>query len=48
MLSEARPFLQREPRYPLVPGSMIVLAVLAVNLIGDGLVDALNPRRSQR
>ena len=48
MLSEARPFLQREPWYPLVPGSVIVLAVLAVNLIGDGLVDALNPRHSRR
>ncbi|RQS62614.1 ABC transporter permease [Burkholderia sp. Bp8963] len=31
-----------------IPGAAIVLAVLALNLLGDGLNDALNPRLRQR
>ncbi|MCA0918785.1 ABC transporter permease [Pseudooceanicola nanhaiensis] len=31
-----------------IPGVMIVLAVLAINLVGEGLNDALNPRMRQR
>jgi ABC-type dipeptide/oligopeptide/nickel transport system permease subunit len=31
-----------------VPGTVIVLVVLAANLVGDGLLDALNPKRRAR
>jgi peptide/nickel transport system permease protein len=27
-----------------IPGGMILLTVLAINLVGEGLNDALNPR----
>jgi peptide/nickel transport system permease protein len=32
----------------LVPGIMLVLAVLSVNVFGDGLRDALDPRAKIR
>jgi peptide/nickel transport system permease protein len=32
----------------LAPGIMLVLAVLSINIFGDGLVDALNPRAKVR
>jgi peptide/nickel transport system permease protein len=31
-----------------LPGVAIVVAVLALNLLGDGLNDALDPRRERR
>jgi peptide/nickel transport system permease protein len=31
--------------YMLFPGLALLLTVLAFNLVGDGLQDALNPRR---
>ena len=31
-----------------IPGAMIVVTVLAINLVGEGLNDALNPRLKQR
>lgn len=45
MLAEARPYITRNLWYPMVPGTVIVLVVLAINVIGDGLLDAINPRR---
>lgn len=36
------------PHLALAPGFMIVLTVLALNLFGDGLRDALNPRAKVR
>ena len=36
------------PHLALAPGMMIVLTVLALNLFGDGLRDALNPRAKVR
>ncbi len=44
MLSEAREFMRRFPYLVVSPGVSIVLAVLSLNLIGDGLRDALDPR----
>jgi peptide/nickel transport system permease protein len=32
----------------LIPGIMLVLAVLSVNIFGDGLRDALDPRAKVR
>ncbi len=31
-----------------IPGVAILLTVLAINLVGDGLNDVLDPRRLQR
>jgi len=47
MLSEAREFIQYAPYTLFVPGIAIVLIVLAYNLIGDGLRDALDPKLKQ-
>lgn len=44
MLSQARPFFQSNPHLMIVPGLAITLTVLAFNLVGDGLRDALDPR----
>ncbi len=44
MLSYGRSFFQQHPQMVLFPGLAIFLAVLSMNLIGDGLRDALDPR----
>jgi peptide/nickel transport system permease protein len=46
-LSDARPHILRFPHMAIVPGIMITLTVLAFNLIGDGLRDALDPRQKE-
>jgi len=45
MLNTAKNFLDQAPWMALWPGIAIFLAVLAFNLLGDGLRDALDPRR---
>jgi peptide/nickel transport system permease protein len=47
MLFEAKDYLQLTPHEALIPGTAIFLTVLAINYIGDGLRDALDPRKSQ-
>jgi peptide/nickel transport system permease protein len=44
MLTDGRQFLQIAPHVAFFPGLAIVVTVLAVNLLGDGLRDALDPR----
>jgi dipeptide transport system permease protein len=44
MLSSAREFLQRAPWVVTLPGLAILITVVAINLFGDGLRDALDPR----
>ncbi|HEX3724121.1 MAG TPA: ABC transporter permease [Nitrolancea sp.] len=44
MLASARGYVQIYPHIAIAPGVMIGLTVLAFNLIGDGLRDALDPR----
>jgi peptide/nickel transport system permease protein len=44
MLNEAQQFLNQAPWLALFPGIAIFLCVLALNLVGDGLRDALDPR----
>ncbi len=44
MLSAGRTYFQNYPHMVLFPGIAIFLAVLSMNLIGDGLRDALDPR----
>lgn len=44
MLNEGRAYLRVAPWVTTVPGLAIMLAVLSVNMFGDGLRDALDPR----
>lgn len=44
MLSEAREFMLNQPYMLLIPGGAIALCALSLNLVGDGLRDALDPR----
>jgi peptide/nickel transport system permease protein len=44
MLAESQTMIAIAPRLALVPGLAIVLAVLGLNLLGDGLRDLLDPR----
>ncbi|MDP8924947.1 MAG: ABC transporter permease [Chloroflexota bacterium] len=46
LLFDAQNFLTLAPTLALFPGLMIFLAVLSINFIGDGLRDALDPRRT--
>ena len=48
ILNEGKEFLALAPWVSLFPGAAIVLAVLAFNIIGDGLRDALDPRTEVR
>lgn len=44
MLSDGRQFIRSEPWMCVFPGIAIMLTVLALNLMGDGLRDALDPK----
>lgn len=48
MLSDAQTFMARQPTLAIFPGLAIALAVLAFNLLGDGLRDLLDPRLRER
>lgn len=43
MLSEAREFMRRAPHLLVFPAAAIVFCACSVNLVGDGLRDALDP-----
>ncbi|MBN8900917.1 MAG: ABC transporter permease, partial [Rhodospirillales bacterium] len=45
MLNAAQRFLSQAPWLAIFPGLAIFLVVLSFNLVGDGLRDALDPRR---
>lgn len=44
MLAESREYMRYAPYLVIIPGMTIVLSALSLNLIGDGLRDALDPR----
>jgi peptide/nickel transport system permease protein len=44
MLGEARAYLASAPWTMLAPGAALMLAVLGLNLVGDGIRDLLDPR----
>ncbi|HWV23611.1 MAG TPA: ABC transporter permease [Thermomicrobiales bacterium] len=46
MLYNAKDLLQFSPHQAVIPGTMIFLTVLSINFIGDGLRDALDPRKT--
>lgn len=43
MIADSRPYLESAPWYPIFPGGVIVLFVLMLNMLADGLRDALDP-----
>jgi peptide/nickel transport system permease protein len=45
ILYDAQQYLDTAPHWALFPGFAIFLTVLSINFIGDGLRDALDPRR---
>jgi peptide/nickel transport system permease protein len=48
MLSEAQTLLFQSPMLAVYPGVAIALAVLGLNLLGDGLRDLLDPRLTRK
>ncbi|MFS8045889.1 ABC transporter permease [Rhizobium sp. BR 314] len=48
MISEGRTFFQVAPRLVFLPSLFLALTVLGINLLGDGLRDALDPRIAKR
>jgi peptide/nickel transport system permease protein len=48
MLSDAQNLLYQAPRLAIFPGVAIMIAVLGLNLLGDGLRDLLDPRLRAR
>lgn len=48
MLSDAQTYLSQAPHLAIAPGVAIALSVLGLNLLGDGLRDALDPTLRNR
>jgi len=48
MISDGVELLNTQPLLAIIPGVMIMLTVLSLNIIGDGLRDALDPRSKLR
>lgn len=44
MISASQPYIQSNPNYSIVPGIAIIVTVMAFNLLGDALRDALDPK----
>ena len=44
MIAEARPFIDQAPWIAFAPGLAMCVTVIGVNLLGDGLREALDPR----
>jgi dipeptide transport system permease protein len=48
MLSSSRDWMEQAPWLVTLPGLSILVTVIAINLLGDGLRDALDPRMRGR
>ena len=48
IIAESRPYFQLKPSLVLLPGLFLALTVLAVNMVGDGLRDLLDPRLARK
>jgi peptide/nickel transport system permease protein len=48
MINAGRQFIFQAPWLTLIPGLAVIIAVFAINLIGDGLRDRFDPRSSLR
>jgi peptide/nickel transport system permease protein len=47
MLSAGRDYFNQAPWIMIYPGLAIMVAVLAFNLLGDGIREALDPRQKK-
>ncbi|MEV2213526.1 ABC transporter permease [Streptomyces sp. NPDC050997] len=47
LLSDASQYFLQDPMYLFVPGVLLLVLVLALNLLGDGVRDALDPRAAR-
>jgi peptide/nickel transport system permease protein len=48
LISDGLSYIQTTPTFSLIPGAMLVLTVLSINVVGDGIRDALDPRAQIR
>jgi peptide/nickel transport system permease protein len=48
IINDGQDLLYTRPWVSIAPGIMIVLTVLALNVLGDGIRDALDPRAKLR
>jgi peptide/nickel transport system permease protein len=48
IMAEGRIYFQIAPWIIFFPGSLLALTVLAVNILGDGLRDTLDPKLARR
>jgi len=48
IIAEGRAVFQRAPWIILFPGGFLACTILAVNILGDGLRDTLDPRMKKR
>ena len=48
MISDDQELIVTRPWFAVMPGLAIVLTVLSLNIFGDGLRDALDPRAKVR
>ena len=48
LLSEAREYMRNAPQLMVYPGIFMILTSLSLNLLGDGLRDALDPKLKSR
>ena len=44
MISASQPYIQSNTNYSVVPGLAVIITVMAFNLLGDALRDALDPK----
>ena len=44
MISASKMFIRTSPFYSLFPGFCMIITVIAFNMLGDGLRDALDPK----
>lgn len=47
MLSGGRSFMRDAPHLCIIPGIFIMITILSLNLLGDGLRDALDPKQKR-
>ena len=47
-INDGYTYLEKSPVFALAPGTAVILLVLAFNIFGDGLRDALDPRMRGR
>jgi peptide/nickel transport system permease protein len=48
LISDGLDYISTTPTFSLIPGAMLVLTVLSINVLGDGIRDALDPRAQVR